>query len=115
MTYWLLNIGFFTIVAIVVLAAVVLGRAPRWRIVGLAAIPLLILTAIFDNVLVGAGIVAYDPARISRVFVGVAPIEDFSYAIAAIVLLPCLWTLLAPRPRHVAPPTTTPPTPEATP
>jgi lycopene cyclase domain-containing protein len=55
---------------------------------------LLVLTAIFDNVLVATGIVGYDPSRISGVFVGVAPLEDFAYAIAAVVLLPSLWALL---------------------
>jgi lycopene cyclase domain-containing protein len=97
MTYWLLNAAFLAIVLVVALAALLARRAPRWRIVGLAAIPLVILTAVFDNVLVGVGIVAYDPGRISGVRLGVAPVEDFSYAIAAVVLLPSLWALLAPR------------------
>ena len=59
---------------------------------------MLILTAVFDNVLVATGIVGYDPRLISGVLVGVAPIEDFAYAIAAVVLLPALWHLLAARP-----------------
>jgi hypothetical protein len=29
------------------------------------------------------------------VFIGKAPIEDFAYTVAAAVLLPSLWTLLA--------------------
>jgi lycopene cyclase domain-containing protein len=97
MTYWLLNLPFLAFAAMVGIAALVTRRAPRWRYVGLAAIPLLILTAVFDNVLVGTGIVGYDPALISGAKVGVAPIEDFAYAIAAVVLLPSLWALLAPR------------------
>jgi lycopene cyclase domain-containing protein len=64
--------------------------------IGLAAV--LLATAIFDNVIIGTGIVAYDPARISGVRIGLAPIEDFAYAIAAAVLLPSLWMLLR-RPR----------------
>jgi lycopene cyclase domain-containing protein len=96
-TYWMLNLVFLGIVALVALAAIVSRRAPSWRPVGLAAIPLLILTAIFDNVLVGTGIVGYDPALISGAKVGVAPLEDFAYAIAALVLLPSLWALLGSR------------------
>jgi hypothetical protein len=46
---------------------------------------------------VGVGIVAYDPHVISGLRLGVAPVEDFAYAIAAAVLLPCLWSLLTPR------------------
>ena len=48
----------------------------------------------FDNVLVGTGIVGYDPDLISGAKIGVAPLEDFAYAIAAIILLPSLWALL---------------------
>ncbi len=94
MTYLLLDLPFLAAVALVALAAVLTRRAPRWRGVGLAAIVLLVLTAVFDNVLVASGIVGYDPDRISGVLVGVAPIEDFAYAIAAVVLLPSLWELV---------------------
>jgi lycopene cyclase domain-containing protein len=97
MTYWLLNLPFLAVVAVVALAAILARRAPRWRVVGLTAIVVLVLTAVFDNVLVGVGIVGYDRALISGVFVGVAPIEDFAYAVAAIVLLPSLWSLLGRR------------------
>lgn len=97
MTYCLLNLAFLALVALVAMASLIARRAPRWRIVGLTAIPLIVLTAVFDNVLVGLGIVAYDPQRIMGLRLGVAPLEDFAYAIAAVVLLPCLWSLLAPR------------------
>ena len=77
--------------------AVIARRAPSWRGIGLAAIVVLILTAVFDNVLVATGIVGYDPALISGAKVGVAPLEDFAYAIAALILLPSLWSLLSRR------------------
>lgn len=97
MTYWLLNLPFLAVVAVVALAAVLVRRSPSWRAIGLAAILLLVLTAVFDNVLVGTGIVGYTEDRISGVKVGVAPLEDFAYTIAALVLLPSLWSLLTPR------------------
>lgn len=97
MTYWALNAVFLGVVAVVALAAVLARRGPRWRAVALAAVPLLALTAVFDNVLVGTGIVGYDPALISGAKIGVAPLEDFAYTIAALVLLPSIWALLAPR------------------
>jgi lycopene cyclase domain-containing protein len=93
-TYWLLNLPFLVVVALVAVTAMLARRAPRWRAIGLAAVVLLVLTAAFDNVLVATGIVGYDPGRISGVLVGVAPIEDFAYAIAAVVLLPSLWELV---------------------
>jgi lycopene cyclase domain-containing protein len=101
-TYLLLDLPFLGAVALVAAAARLSRRAPRWRAVGLGAIPLVVLTAVFDNVIVGTGIVAYDASRISGLRLGVMPVEDFSYALAAIVLLPSLWALLTPRRRDRA-------------
>lgn len=94
MTYWTLNALFLAVVAVVALLAILARRSPSWRGIGLAAIVVLALTAVFDNVLVATGIVGYDPALISGARLGVAPLEDFAYAIAALVLLPSLWSLL---------------------
>jgi len=105
MTYLLLNLAFLGTVGLVALATWLARRMPVWRLVALSAIPLLVMTAIFDNVLVGVHIVSYDPDLISGIRFGVAPIEDFGYAIAAVVLLPCLWSLLAPRSRDSRPAT----------
>jgi hypothetical protein len=44
--------------------------------------------------MIRVGLVGYDRAQISGAFVGVAPVEDFAYTIAAVVLLPSLWSLL---------------------
>jgi lycopene cyclase domain-containing protein len=52
---------------------------------------------VFDNVIVGTGIVAYDEARILGARVGVAPVEDFSYCVVAALALPALWVLLGRR------------------
>jgi len=97
MTYTLLNAVFLAVVALVAIAAVVVRRSPRWRAVGLAALLLLTMTAIFDNVIIGTGLVAYDDSLISDVRIGLAPIEDFAYTVAALVLLPAVWELLARR------------------
>jgi lycopene cyclase domain-containing protein len=100
MTYWALNAFFLGAVAIVAIATLVSRRAPRWLAVLIAAGVLLIFTVIFDNVLIGLGFVGYNRALISGVFIGRAPIEDFAYTIAAVVLLPSLWTLLTRKPRR---------------
>lgn len=112
MTYWAVNLVFFAVVAVVGLLALVVlalrlrrarreGVAPdagRRRLVAsaaaLATAVLLLMTAVFDNVMIGVGLVGYDPDLISGQFVGIAPLEDFSYSIAALVLLPSVWTLL---------------------
>lgn len=101
MTYTLLNIVFLAFVALVAIAAVVARRSPRWRAVGIAAVLMLALTAVFDNVIIGTGLVAYDDALISGVLIGLAPIEDFAYTVAALVMLPAVWELLRRTPsRH---------------
>jgi lycopene cyclase domain-containing protein len=90
-TYWALNAIFLAVVAIV---AVVAARRVRWAAVALAAAILLVLTAVFDNIMIGVGLVDYAPNRISGVLIGSAPLEDFAYTIAAVVGLPALWSLL---------------------
>lgn len=97
MTYWALNAIFLGIVAAVAIAAILTRRAPSWVSVLLAAGALLIMTAIFDNVMIGIGLVGYNEDLISGAFIGIAPLEDFAYAVAAVVLLPSLWTLVGSR------------------
>jgi len=53
-------------------------------------IPLLLLmlmTAVFDNLIVLAKIVSYDEAKISGLMVLVAPIEDFAYTLVLVPLI----------------------------
>ncbi|MFD1720547.1 lycopene cyclase domain-containing protein [Amnibacterium endophyticum] len=96
-TYLLLSLAVLVPVCALALVVLVRRRALAPALLGLAV--LLVLTAVFDNVIVGTGIVAYDDARILGVRLGVAPIEDFSYAIAAVLALPALWLALERRPR----------------
>jgi lycopene cyclase domain-containing protein len=96
-TYWALNAVFLAAAGVLVLAAVLARRAPRWSAIGFAAIVLIVMTAVFDNVIIGVGLVDYDPARISGIRLGVAPIEDFAYAVAAVLALPSIWHLLPAR------------------
>ncbi|WP_256041585.1 lycopene cyclase domain-containing protein [Cryobacterium sp. SO1] len=95
MSYLGLNAVFLGLAALV--AAVALWRRPASRRLyaasGLALVAVLVLTALFDNIMIGVGLVAYDPALISGVFVGIAPVEDFAYPVAAALLLPAVWSL----------------------
>ena len=60
-------------------------------------VALMLMTAVFDNFIVGSGIVAYDPKLLSGVFIGFAPIEDFAYTLVAAVLIPMTWWWLGSR------------------
>ncbi|HET6825285.1 MAG TPA: lycopene cyclase domain-containing protein [Amnibacterium sp.] len=99
-TYLLLALGVLVPVAAVSLAVLVrAGRAvllPALVAVGI----LVVATAVFDSVIVGTGIVGYDPARILGVRIGAAPVEDFAYPIAAGLALPALWHGLGRRRRR---------------
>lgn len=66
-----------------------------WIPRGITFAVLLVFSAVFDNVIILMGLVAYDTSRISGIFIGVAPIEDFFYTVAAVAFLPALWDLMA--------------------
>jgi small toxic polypeptide LdrA/B/C/D len=107
MTYLLLTLVFLVIA--VAAAAVALRVAARrtpttpgerpagWRPLVLAAVALFVLTAVFDNVMIASGLFAYSDAHISGLRVGLAPLEDFAYPLAGVILLPALWTLFGSR------------------
>lgn len=102
MTYWMLNVWFLAFVALAVFAALISARRRgierlRWRAIGMTALVLLVLTAIFDNVMIVIGLVDYNPEVTALARLGVAPLEDFSYTVAAVLLLPSLWVLTARR------------------
>jgi lycopene cyclase domain-containing protein len=72
-------------------------RARHWRGVGIAALILVVLTAVFDNLMISANLMEYDLEGASGLLIGVAPIEDFSYSVAAVLAVPGLWLLLTKR------------------
>lgn len=52
------------------------------------------LTAIFDPIIIMLDIVAYDPTKVLGIYWFGAPIEDFFYAIYAVILIPLVWKRL---------------------
>lgn len=131
--YALLALPFFGVTAVVAVVAGAVaarraGAAGRRHRIGrriavrtslIAGAALLVMTIVFDNVIVTLRIVAYDPSRISGAKIGAIPVEDLAYAMSAIVLLPSLWVLFdrtgpreraprAPRPNRPLPHRRTP-------
>lgn len=88
MTYLELNAIFLALAAI---PALLVLRGRQWATVAKVLAPMLVLTAIFDNLIIATGIVAYDAANISGIKIGVAPIEDFAYTVAAVLLITTIW------------------------
>jgi small toxic polypeptide LdrA/B/C/D len=100
MTYVLISLPFLAVAAIAAWSARPRERAAFRRravAVAVAAGVLLVLTAVFDSLIVGTGIVAYDDAHRSGWAIGLAPVEDFLYPIAGVLLLPATWSLLVRR------------------
>lgn len=67
----------------------------RLKSLGVPIAVLLVNTAIFDNLIIAAGLVAYDETRILGIRIGLAPIEDFLYAIAAVMVVASFWHIIA--------------------
>ncbi|MGP0224454.1 prenyltransferase [Paenarthrobacter sp. NCHU4564] len=71
------------------------GNAGRhWKAVGLALAALVVLTAVFDSIMIGMELFHYDPGHILGLRIGLAPVEDFAYPLAAALALPGLWIWL---------------------
>ncbi|MFH8250357.1 lycopene cyclase domain-containing protein [Microbacterium sp. B2969] len=100
MTYALLIIPFAAATLAVTLATIpraAFGR--RMLASAIAAIVLVVLTAVFDNLMIAAGLFTYPAAQISGLRVGLAPLEDFAYPVCAAFLVPGVFVLLPAR-RH---------------
>lgn len=100
MTYAIISTAFL-VLALVVAAIAAASRPDRaallrrwWRPWLAALLALMALTVVFDNVMIGVGLVRYSDARLSGLRIGLAPVEDFAYPSAGAVLLPALWALL---------------------
>ena len=86
-TYLILNVVFVAGILFIFRKSIKKPTKTWW----LMLLALIILTAIFDNLMIWAGLFSYNPIMISGIYVGLAPIEDFFYAILAAILVPILW------------------------
>ncbi len=96
--YALLTVPFLVVAAVVTVATARRpGFAARMRASVWTALVLIVLTAIFDNAMIAADLFTYPEHLISGIRIGLAPIEDFSYPLAAAFLVPAIRCLLTPR------------------
>lgn len=94
MTYALIVLPFAVVTLIVTLATVRRARfGARMAASGVAALVLVVLTAVFDNLMIAAGLFTYPEHLISGWRIGLAPIEDFAYPVCAAFLVPAVFTL----------------------
>lgn len=96
MTY--LSLGaIFLLPALVVAIVVWRRRRPSrtwWLATAVSALVLVVLTAIFDSVMIAVDLFRFDEAALVGVRLGLAPLEDLAWPLAAALLLPSLWHLL---------------------
>lgn len=91
------------LIGVAVAASVFAVAVPRWRARGVlgevalavagAAVVLCLLTVVFDTVMIAAGLFRYGEGTLLGVEIGRAPIEDLSYPLAAVLLMPAVWEL----------------------
>jgi lycopene cyclase domain-containing protein len=88
MTYGDMNLIFLVIAGI---ATWIIKSRFQCFTTPIVLLPMLILTAVFDNLIILAGIVDYDAPKLMGIYVGVVPIEDFAYTVVAVLLVPAIW------------------------
>lgn len=95
MTYPLLVVPFVLVTAVITLVNVRRpGFGRRMTASVLAAVVLVLLTAVFDNVMIAAGLFTYPEEHLSGLRIGLAPLEDFAYPVCAAFLVPAVFVLL---------------------
>jgi len=96
MTY--LGLAALFIVPALVLAGVVgrrRGLGGRWwAATGLSLVVLLVLTVVFDSLMIWADLFRYDESQLTGVRLLLAPVEDLAWPLASVLLLPALWELV---------------------
>jgi lycopene cyclase domain-containing protein len=94
--YAALAVAFLAVAALVTTVAAVLRRPDRrwWACTAAVAAVLLVLTAVFDSLMIAADLFRFDSAELLGVRVIRAPLEDFAWPLASSLMLPALWLLL---------------------
>jgi lycopene cyclase domain-containing protein len=106
MTYLLICIPFVAVAGVVAVIAIArMPRAARRRrllALGISAVLLFALTAVFDSVMIAAGLFGYSDGTRLGPTVGLAPVEDFAYPLATLLLVPAVFSIALRRRRTAA-------------
>lgn len=75
-------------------SALVVRPGRRWWLASLlVGALLLVLTAVFDSLMIAADLFRYDTSALLGAKVLLMPVEDFAWPIASVLVLPALWEL----------------------
>jgi lycopene cyclase domain-containing protein len=91
---------FLAAASVVTAVAAVVRRPGRrwWLCTAAVAGVLLVLTSVFDSLMIAADLFRFDESRLLGWHVLLAPVEDFAWPLASALALPALWELLDRRP-----------------
>ena len=92
----------FVAVTIPVFVIAVVTRRPDgrwWASVGLTIVTLMALTAIFDSAMIAADLFRFEESALTGIHIGLAPIEDFAWPVAAGILIPSTMLFMTTPPR----------------
>ena len=99
MNFAQLNAIFLVVAALIFATALWRSRKP-YSVVMAASVSILVLvvlTVIFDNVMIASGLFDYGGHTLNGLRLGLAPIEDFAYPVGGALLLTGLWTMFTRR------------------
>jgi lycopene cyclase domain-containing protein len=88
MSYGELN---FIFLAIAGIATWIIKSKYRCFTTPIVMLPMLVLTAVFDNLIILSGIVDYNESKLMGINILAVPIEDFAYTVVAVLLVPAIW------------------------
>lgn len=96
MTYAGLAVPFLAAASAALALGALVRRPTRswWWATGATIVVMLALTVVFDNVMIAADLFQYESDQISGLKLGLAPVEDLAWPVAAALGLPGLWLLL---------------------
>ncbi len=105
MTYFQLGLVAVGVAALVHAGAVVVARrrgtlpARFGRATAVTVAVLVILTVVFDSIMIAADLFRFDESALLGVRLWLAPVEDLAWPVAAALALPALLAAIAERPR----------------
>lgn len=91
MTYVYISIPFLLVAVALWVARRGAYRAQVKTTAAVGAV-VLVLTAIFDNLMISAGLVGYGEAQRLGIQLGLVPVEDFFYALFVVLIVPAVWS-----------------------
>lgn len=95
MTYAVLGLMFVAVAAVLATVVARSVRLPRrwWGATLLVGVLLLVLTAVFDSVMITADLFRYDESALLGPRIWLTPVEDLAWPVFVVLALPALWEL----------------------